>query len=123
MQPEDRVPTPQPATAKGAGNVAAGIIVLCIAFFGGGIWTILMFLGESLVTGGQNEQSVHYATLVTGVATAILMTAGIVMFMAGRGSNMTVSATASRFGTAAFCLIALAIGCYLFGFVLCFTTH
>jgi hypothetical protein len=82
-----------------------------------------MFLGESLLlgTGGPKPNEFPFGTLLSGVATLLLIVAGVLLVVAGGPSGSGVVAAGKNLGTWAFWLAALAAAGYVFGFVVCLT--
>jgi hypothetical protein len=115
MQPPD-VPSFKPEVPN-RGRRIFGEVLIVGAVLLGGLWTFAMLLGEALMMGtGRPHRGpdIPIGTIITGVASLLLLAAGIRLTLSGNTAAMAqnVAATAGW-------LAAAAAACYVLGFAVC----
>ncbi len=115
--PQDTPPPSRRSTWRGL-----GILLIVGGILGGGCWTVLTYMVEGLVWGGDHSgapgRPIPFASLVAAVSTGALILAGVLLTSA---ANPEQGPTAKGVAKTAFWVMALAAAGYVFGFVLCAT--
>jgi hypothetical protein len=116
-------PSSTPSSSPKVGRIVTGVLLIVCGLTFGLLGTLAMFMGESLMLAtppgrGRSELDFHYGTLLTFVASVLLVASGVALLVAARSSQGL--AAAGRGGARlAFWLAALAFAAYIFGFVVC----
>jgi hypothetical protein len=118
--PDEAPSTPPPKSSTG--RTVLGVLLILFGLTFGLLWTLAMFAGESLMLAtppgrGRSEFDFHYGTLLTVVASVLVVASGIALLVAGRSSHGL--AAAGRGARLAIWLAALVVAGYIFGFVVC----
>jgi ribosomal protein L37AE/L43A len=119
--PSAGVSTDFPRLSEWSARKVCGILLLIVGVGYGGMWTMLLFVGESLMmaTARAPQDEFHTGTTLTVTATVFLIVAGLLLLVAGKPSGQVVIAAGKKLASVAIGLTALAAAVYVFGFLAC----
>jgi hypothetical protein len=120
MQPNDYIDISLPPPGPRTGRIFLGVVLIVLGLIGGTIWTLAINLGETFSRAEKGQEvPVPFATILTAIASLLLITGGVFLIRSGSSSAQQIVSAGKTMMTAALVTIGISAAVYIFGFLVC----